>query len=69
VGYLAPITEGKVMFVNGFTLLLCLVSFIGGYGYRVLIVNSREYYAQQHRQRLLASDTPIHDQLKDEWDF
>jgi len=57
------------MFVNGFTLLLCLVSFIGGYGYRVLLVNSRDYYDQQQRQRLLASDTPIHDQLKDEWDF
>jgi hypothetical protein len=57
------------MFVNGFTLFLLVLAFAGGYGYRVLLVNSREYYDQQQRQRLLASDTPIHDQLKDEWDF
>ena len=69
MGYLAPITKGKVMFVNGFTLLLCLLFFIGGYGYHAIVVNSRNYYDQQQRQRLLATETPIYDQLKDEWDF
>jgi len=49
--------------------MLCLLSFIGGYGYHSVVVNSRNYYDQQQRQRLLASETPIYDQLKDEWDF
>jgi hypothetical protein len=57
------------MLFNGFHLMLCLLSFIGGYGYHSVVVNSRNYYDQQQRQRLLASETPIYDQLKDEWDF
>jgi hypothetical protein len=57
------------MYFNGFTLLLCLLSFAGGFVYRSRIEVTRKHYAEIARQRILASDTPVYDQLASEWDF
>jgi hypothetical protein len=68
------------MLFNGFHLMLCLLSFIGGYGYHSVVANLRwdkhlqwrakvDHAANERTRLLRASDTPIHDQLRDEWDF
>lgn len=57
------------MYFNGFTLLLCLLSFAGGFVYRSRIEVTRKHYAEIARERMRASDTPIHDKLASEWDF
>ena len=47
------------MFFNGFTLLLCALSFAGGFVYRSRIEVARKHYAEIERQRDLETGTPI----------
>lgn len=60
------------MFFNGFTLLLCIISFMGGavwlHYFDKSIRKHDDKVREAQRQADLATGTPIHAQLKREWD-